>query len=1152
MNPEETKLMPRVKFVLLIVTACLAFSTHNASGQSTGEVTGTVSDQNGAAVPNAELRLTSTATNVTVTSSSNGEGVYRFTGLQPGAYQLSAVSTNFAEAKLTGVAVEVNRVTRVDVALQVAGSQEEVVVSAGSQLLDFDSGTKGQIINSKQIEDLPLQTKNPLALLNLASGVSSPSGGAISNRQGSDGTGVTSAYSINGGVRTNNGGFNEFIVDGISVTNRRDGTVLALPGADGLQEFRVQSGGMSAEFGHTVGGVLNYVTKSGGNNLHGTLFENHRSTATNARRAIPATADKPSNIYNQFGGVVGGPVHLPKIYDGHDKTFFFFSYDGSRWVRNNPSTATIPTALMRNGDFSELGAPIFDPASSATPAQRTRFANNRIPQARWNAIGKRILDTFPLPNLPGTANNFQGIFRVYTPVDAYTGRVDHAFNNRHRVFFKFTRVDSTSLADFVLGAVDQQTQNLNLPSRNYTFNYNFIVNSRVVYNATLGYSKFTRFFLDDSGNAVGAGFFGYAVTPAPETGDLVNVRPLATFDIYRGVGTNGPQKQFTENFQINQSLSWLIGNHTLRFGADLRRYYASGFIAGGSPNGNFGFNQLQTSNGTSTSGNSAASLLLGLANTFIVQQPPDLRLGVSVPALYVSDDYKVRPNLTLNLGLRWEMEGELTELHDRVGYFDSQTINPAVNRPGVFRYADLNNNPRGITAGDRNNFGPRVGFAYSPGRDAQRTVFRGAFGMYYAPISLTGFYSQAAGFDSTLNPVKANATAPAVVLANSYTVPASAGPQGDSAFLGISLAQPLDRRVQNPVIYQWNVGVQREVARNVVAEVLYSGNRGLRLLSFENINLPARSLVDQAIAVQAASGTAGSAQAFLNQNIANPLAGRVPGTLGATNITRAGASAPFPQYVGVTVALNSRDSIYHSVQAKLEKRLSQDLSFLVSYTFSKEIDNAVSANFNSNESSNVGNVQNPYDLRDARAVGNFDRSHIFAANLVYSLPFGGGKRFLNSGWARRLVGGFQITNVLSMWSGVPLAVTQSNANGLGVGGARPDIVGDPAAGRGTINSNGTIQWISPSAYGVVNGRFGTSPIRDAHLRGPNFYQLDLGVQRDFHITEAVLLRFRAESFNVLNHTNLGLPEQNINSPAFGQISGVYDPRIFQFGFQLRF
>lgn len=1151
--------MLHLKLTRYLAALCFLCFTNLTFAQSTGEVTGIVTDPNAAVIPGAELRLTNAQTGVSTNTVANGEGLYRFANLQPGTYQLGVTSANFAETRLNDVTVEVARTTRVDVQLQVAGAvQEQVTVTAGTQLLDLDSGTKGQIINSKQIENLPLQSRNPLALTTLTPGVVSAGGGTVSNRQGSDGTGISSIYAINGGVRTGNGGFNEFLVDGISVTNRRDGVVLALPASDSLQQFQVQSGGMSAEFGHTVGGVINYVTKGGTNDFHGNLFESHRSTATNARRALPASSDKPRNIFNQFGGSIGGPVILPRFgeggpasYDGRNRTFFFFNYEGSRWVRNNPQTATIPTARMRGGDFSELSTPIFDPASSATPASRVRFPGNIIPAARINPFGQRILDTFPLPNLPGLANNYAGLNTVYTPVDNYTGRIDHSLTERQRATFKFTRVNSTSIASFPLGDVDQQTQNVVFPTRNYTISYNYTISPTLLYSATAGYTQFRRNFLDASGNTVGAGFFGFSVTPQPS--GVANVRPAAAFDIYRGIGTGGAQNQLGENFQINQSLSYVRGKHTFRFGADLRRYYSAGFITGGAANGSFGFSPLQTSNGAAGTGNAVASLLLGLANTFNLQQVPDIRLGINTPAVFITDDYKISPNLVVNLGLRYDIEGQLSERYNRVGYFDSTTTNPLVNRRGVFQYAGLNGNPRTITSGDYNNFGPRVGFAYAPGAGDKKTVFRGAFGAYYSPIPTVGFYSAAPGFETTFNPIKPNATAPAIVLTSNYTLPSPSGPEGDAASLGLPLAQPLDRSIKNPIVYQWNIGVQREVAKNLVFEILYSGNRGSHLIDNQSINPPSQALIEQAISIQQASGVSGSAQAFLNQTIPNPLAGRVPSTFGAATITRVNASRPFPQYGTISSYQNSRDSIYHSLQSKLEKRLSNDLNFLLAYTFSKEIDNAISS---TTADRNIGTEQNLFDLRDARGVGSFDRTHNFAGSMVYSLPFGKGRRFLDSGALSRFVGGFQLTGILTMQSGIPVAVSQSEANGLGLGAARPDAVGDveqlSRAVRGTINPNGSVQWIARDAYRVANGRFGTAPIRDSRLRGPSFYQLDFGLQRDFNFSERTFVRFRAEAFNVLNHTNLGFPEQNINSPAFGQINSVYDPRIFQFGLELKF
>lgn len=1132
-----------------ILGPLLLATTVSLFAQSTGELTGTVTDASGAAAANAQLRLLNPATGTALSGATNSEGVYRFVALNPGAYTLTVTLSGFAETTLTGIAVEVNRVSRADASLQVASTQQAVEVSASSQMLDFDSSAKGQIIGSRQIRDLPLQSKNPLALMTLTPGVTTANGGAVTNRQGSDGTQISSIFSINGGTRTNNGGFQEMLVDGISVTNLRDGTTSALPAADSIQEFRVQSGGMSSEYGYTVGGVVNYATQGGSNAFHGNLFENHRSTATNARRAIPATAAKPANVFNQFGGTFNGPVRLPKIYDGRNRTFFQFGYEGSRWVRNNPQIATIPTAQMKQGDFSQLSAIIYDPATSATPAGRTPFAGNRIPSARFNPIGKNIVDKFPDPTASGLANNIQGVNRVLTPVDNYTGRLDQNITQNQRIMGRVTWVNSTSDQSWPLGAADQATQLIQFPSRGLAVNYNYSIRPNLLYSAAFGYTKFHRVKLDADGNTLGGNYFGIAVQPTPDA--LINVRPAANFDIYRAVGSTGPEDQLAKWYQLNQSVSWILGSHTLRFGGDIRRHGAGGRLSGGAPNGAFAFNALQTSMGTAATGNSAASALLGMPASISFNQPPQLSSHKWTTAFYVQDDFRVTPRLTLNLGLRWDYEGSLSEAENRVGYFDSAAVNPTVGVPGLFRYAGLNGAPSTITAPDRNNLSPRVGFTY--GIDSSRkTVLRGAFAMYTAPSPTVGGYGAAIGFEPTLAFVAPGTGLPAGILQSSYTLPAASGPLGDAAYLGQGLTAYFDRRLEVPRVYQWNFGLQREIWNNTLVEILYTGNRGLRLLNGFNFNLPAQSLIEEAMGRTLSTGNPGAALAYLNERVPNPLAGKVPGTLGGATVTRAQAAARFPQFAGVSALQNNRDSIYHALQATMQRRLSGDLTFLLSYTFSKQIDNLSAVV----RDGNAGGYQNPFNTRADRAVSAFDMPHVFSANLVYALPFGKGKRFSGSSAVNALIGGFQITSVIVANAGMPMAVLQSSANGLGVGGSRPDVIGNPdglsSSIRGTVAPNGTVRWISPQAYALVNGRYGSAPSRDAHLRGPAFWQVDLGLQRDFKLHERVALRFRAEAFNSLNHTNLQAPDQNLNSPGFGTISAVFDPRIFQFGLELKF
>jgi hypothetical protein len=1134
---------------LFLLAVCFLYAIA-AMAQSTGEITGTVTDVSGASAANAKLALENVATSVRVEGATNSEGLYRFPALLPGQYTLTVSLDGFSETRLTGITVEVNRISRADAVLRPAATQQTVEVTAAAQLLDFDSSAKGQIITQAQLRSLPLQTRNPLQLMTLTPGVQSAGGGRAFNRQGADGTVASSNFSINGGTRNSTGGFQEFIVDGVSITNQRDGSVSGLPSADSLAEFRVQSGGMSAEYGRTVGGVVNYVTQGGTNTPHGNLYEFHRSTATNARLAIPATAAKPNNVYNQFGGTFGGPVYLPKLYDGRNRTFFFFGYDGSRWVRNNPQLATVPTARMKAGDFSEIPQQIYDPASSAVASQRTAFPGNIIPQSRFNPIGREIVSKFPDPNRPGLGSNIQGVFRVLTPVDNFSGRLDQQITSNQRAMFRVGWINSTSDQTWPLGASDAQTAIIQFPSRNFTLNYSWTLSPTTVFSFAGGYLKFHRQRVDASGNTQGAGYFGLSISP--QTQGVANIRPVATFDQYRSVGSTAIENQLQENWQLNPMLSWIRGKHSIRFGGDLRRLYAGGNLTGGAPNGSIAFNPLQTSLGNASTGNSVASALLGAANGFTISQPPTLRVSRNVAGLFLQDDWKITRRLTLNLGIRWDLEGGMSEALDRVGFFDPLAVNSAVNRPGVFRYAGRDGAPRHFTRGDFNNISPRVGFAYGL---TDKTTMRGAFGIYNGPVPMVGSYAAAVGFEPLLQFVSPGGGAPATILQSSYALPAAEGPLGDAAYLGQAFTQPWNRDLFVPRIYQWNFGFQREILRNTVVEALYTGNRGSKLLAAFNSNLPDASVINQAVSLTESTGQASAAFDFLNARFNNPLAGRVPGALGGATLTRAQLAVPFPHYAGITSWQNNRDSIYHAMQVTAQRRFAGDLSFLFAYTFSKQIEN-VSADAGGVGDANVGAIQNPFDLRDSRAVGSFDRPHTFTANVVYGLPFGRGKALANSGIWSAILGGFQLNGIVMMHSGGPIAITQSTTNGLGVGGARPDIVGDPAeaaeAVRGQLAPNGNIIWFDRASYRLVNGRFGNAPIRDARLRNPGFQQFDLGLQRNFRIREPLSLLFRAEAFNAFNRVNLLAPVANINAPDFGQVNASNDARIFQFGLELRF
>jgi hypothetical protein len=1122
--------------LFLMALACLA--------QSTGELSGTVRDSSGAAVPNAQLALVDSETGVEWHGVTNESGIYRFAALRPGTYTLTVSMQGFRETRITAVAVEVGRVTRTDTTLDVAAAADQVTVTAGAQLIDFDTSAKGSVITLEEMKKLPLQFRNATSLLILSPGVQTTGGNFALNRLSSGGDTASSTYTINGGVRYGRGGFNELVIDGISMTNREDGSMASLPSSEAIREFQVQSGAMSSEFGNTGGGVINISTRGGTNQYHGNFFYAHRSSATMARLALPATAAKPPNIVHLGNMSVSGPVI-------RNRTFVFFGYEHVSWLRKEARTDTIPTLRMREGDFTESPNVIYDPATASRLGDRMPFAGNRVPTARFNRFGKRILDLYPQPTFPTVASNVQGSRNIHQANDNYLGRIDHVLSDRQRLMFRVAWVDPISRQDWHLGDVDQDSSNLRIPSRSYVSNYSYTMSPSLVFQLAAGYVRVSRVNVDPFGNTVGASFFGHSVSP-PVSNPAANTTPGARFDIYRGVGLGSGQNTTNESFQANPSMVWIRGKHALRSGGDLRRYRASGLIVFGAPNGAFTFNALQTSNGAARTGNSAASAILGLASSANFQQNPFISMSNNVFALYVQDDFKIRPDLSLNFGLRWDGESPISERWNRVGFFDPLATNPVIGIPGTYRYAGLNGAPTSITQGDLNNISPRVGFSYAPGRSRRMTI-RGGFATFFAPYPARGYYGAAPGFEATLAPVAPAAGEPALVLRESYQLPQAEGPQGDAAYLGRGFTEPFGRGQARALSYQWNFGIQRELAPNIVLEVAYTGNRGVRLLDGFDLNFPPEAVVNQAIAAAAASGRAAAALEFLNQRVPNPIAGKVPGALGTATTTLQRAVTPFPHYTAVNTLLNNRDSIYHALQTSLQKRLSGSLNMMVAYTWSKVLDNVTEQNFG--QDANAGAEQNIYNLRDARSPGIFDRTHKLVISTVYELPFGRGRAYASTGLWPHVAGGWRLAGMLNAETGQPMAIRQTTSNGL-PGAARPDVLGDPLAlskqVRRTVASNGNVMWINPAAYQTVNGRYGTAPLRDSRLRGPGFWSLDLGLQREFRITERVRFRFRAEAFNSMNRTNFRNPEQNVNSPAFGQISQVNDPRQFQFGAEVSF
>ena len=413
------------------------------------------------------------------------------------------------------------------------------------------------------------------------------------------------------------------------------------------------------------------------------------------------------------------------------------------------------TSHVQAGLGCERNTGVYDPASASSAADRTPFPNNQIPVSQFNSFGEQMLRVYPEPNRGvGPGSNFLGRFFSFVKVDNMTARVDHVLSDRQKLMFKVTRVRSDADSDKVLGLHDPASQFIKFPSSNLTANYSYAVSPSLLFSASAGYTKWNRQITDLTKNTQGTSLFGYSITPALEEGNILNLTPRANFDGFHSIGTGSPQSFISENFQINPAFSWQKGEHSMRFGADLRVQYLSGLVATGLPNGSWSFSASQTGKGTAGTGHSVASGLLGLPNAVKIQRQPLVRVHQSAPALYFGDDFRVLPTLTLNLGLRWEAVGPLLEQNNQVGWLDTTSVKlDCQPSGGIPVRGHRGGNSRNIRIGDYNNWSPRFGFAYSPSRLAG-TVIRGGFGVYYSPIPTSGYFAAAPGFETTFSPLK--------------------------------------------------------------------------------------------------------------------------------------------------------------------------------------------------------------------------------------------------------------------------------------------------------------------------------------------------------------------------------------------------------------
>jgi hypothetical protein len=1121
-----------------------------------GTILGRVIDSTGLAVPNVEVRVTNIATGVVASARSNEAGKYSAPFLIPGAYEVQTSElAGFKKYVRRGIEVRVSDQVELNIVLELGQVSESVEVKDETPLLETATASLGQVIDQRRIESLPLMGGSPVELMLLTPGV-------ISNRAM---TMFKAAFS-NTEVRSQGSpGFtNEFQFDGVSNTmaERGQSKEAFRPPVGAISEFKVQSSPFDATVGHSMGAVVTMSSRSGTNELHGTADFIHANTALSARSFFQnrANSPKPPGLDNRWDLAVGGPVRIPKVYDGRNKSFWYYTYHGNRWYNSRSYNVSVPTEQWRRGDFSDLLGvyQMYDPLSTVAEGSQFRrqpIPGNIIPANRIDKVGQNLANLYPLPNQPGTGVQKTSNFFI-TPNDnerywSQVMRFDHAFSDGHRMFVRlhsghwdelknlyFGNTSGLHLQRYYRGAALDDvvtispTMVLNL--RYGLTNQDFLENraSQPFDLASLGFSQNLIRLIDASQAAI----------PYVSVG-------------FQGIGTNdtgdGGSTGVTHSF--SGTLHKIHGAHQIRAGADYRIYRAfeARYQRAVSPAFSFDATYTRGPYNTSASlfGQPLAAMLMGVP-AGNMERHASAALQDQFVAFYVQDDWKATSRLTLNFGLRYELETPITERFNRlVGGFALDQPNP-IEASATAAYAAKPQVPElplsafrvlgGLTfvnqaglgrspmRGEKNNFLPRVGFAYELTRS---TVLRGGWGVFYDSIGVNGVSAIQAGF-SKQTPIQWSMDNGLTRTGASIADPFPGGlydPPGAAGGLTTNLGQNLsfyDYDLKQPYSQKWSLGVQRLLPGSLSLTTSYVANRGTRIAISRNLNVtPAQYLSTSPFRDQTTIN-------YLGASFANPFYGLDP--VYGTTQSRANLLRPYPHFGSISVEEPVGYSWYHSLETFLEKRFSRGHTLQLNYTWSKLMEA-------------TGRL-NDTDPALYEAIGAFDRRHRLAGSGVWEIPVGRGRHF-GAGMPAILngvVGGWQLAGVVSITSGAPLAFGNIIFTG------NPDDIALPAGQRSVDRWFNVDAGFNRNSSQQPASNIRTFPARFSNLRSDVVSRWDASLLKTFQLHERIAFQFRADVYNVWNHPSFSGPNMTPTSSAFGAITALQNvPRQWQVGGKLR-
>jgi hypothetical protein len=1162
------------RIAVSLILLCVA-TAHGYAQGTNGAINGTLSDPNGAVISGAQVTLANIGTADTRAATTNDSGFYQFNNLPPGQYRIIVHQTGFKQLTREPIELQVDSTLQINLSLTLGTATEEVTVQASTPLIQAETASLGTVIDQRETNEIPLNGRNAMNLVALAPSVV-PQGQSQQNPNGTNPF-AWGNYQLGGGFANQSVTY----LDGAPVNTEYLNITALVPTQDSLQEFKVETNNLTPDYGRLAGGAIQFRSKSGTNHLHGTAYEYLRNKVLNSNTYFGNQAHLPNPAFtqNQYGFNVGGPVYIPHVYDGHNKTFFFVNFEGFALRQGITYTTTVPSAADLTGNLSDLGTPIYDPlttcgvsgylacATGETQYDRTQFPGAVIPQNRLNPTALLYAKAFfPAPNIPGAAPT--GI--NYTTTGSSGGNnyetvahIDQNVSEKQHLSARYTYWKNNNLPTDAFNGICQDrcaeifTTNSFVLADDYAFSAKTLLDLRISY---------LRFFyarspllnnFDVTSIGQPAALQSQVQFPGPP---VMTVSGFDPSGIFSSQGADSTIHNATDDDRISGNLTRFIGNHTLKFGGEYLRATFN-YVQENVSSGLYTFNNGFTAQNplTGVDGLGLASFLLGYptsANAAIVTPIAAEQL---YPALFVNDDWRASPNLTVHVGVRWELIRPFTERHDRISYFEPNVDNPILTAAGLGNYPGtiglVNSSTRSSRSAyntDYLQFSPRVGLAYQL---HPNTVLSAGYGIFWLPNDVefsSNFPSGDPINSSSTNMVTSinNGLTPENNISNPFpqglVAPVGRSASFQSTLLGTG---PTENFPNNPYSYtqQFNAGIQQQIGNTLVFDIAYGGAKGTHL-PFGSINFNTLPTQDMAL------GNALVAQ------VSNPFYGVISSTysLGAPTVSAGQLLLPYPQYSGLSsAAADLASSTYNSLQLKVQKRFAHGASINGAYTWAKLLSNTDT--LTTWLESSVPGIQNPRNLQGEKSLSADNAAQRLVVSYVYDLPFGRGRTFLpnSPGVVNAVIGGWGVGGLTTLMTGFPLGfgTNQNLTNSFG-GGSRPNYV--PGCAKQTTGSavSRLNDWFNTSCFTQPDAfTFGNEPRLDSALRGPGVAQWDASAYKSFPINRDgnINVQFRAEAFNLFNRVQFGYPGLTQGTSNFGVVTSQLNlPRVLQFSLRANF